>query len=63
MATAPLTDAEYVAAEGQKCPFCGSIHIEGGLDRREGRYLYVQAECADCGALWTDTYTLTGYTQ
>jgi uncharacterized Zn finger protein len=61
MASVPMTDAEYVAAGGQKCPFCGSDAIEGGLDRREGRHLHVQAECDECGALWTETFTLTGY--
>lgn len=61
MATVPMTDAEYVAAGGQKCPFCGSDAIEGGLDLKEGRHLYIQANCVTCGEFWTDAYTLTGY--
>lgn len=56
-----MTDAEYVAAGGEKCPFCGGADIQGGLDCKEGRHLYIQANCVTCGEIWTDAYTLTGY--
>lgn len=57
----PLTDAEYVAAGGGACPFCGSSNITGGFVNIEGREASQPVDCQDCEAEWVDIYNLTGY--
>ena len=68
MSKQPLTDAEYVATLGTRCPVCQGTHFDGGSIDFHGTAgaAAVNASqkiwCMNCGARWIDTYTLTGYT-
>ena len=57
-----LTDAEYVAKLGTRCPVCQSTQLEGGSVNIDGGVASQDIWCKTCGASWNDTYTLTGYT-
>lgn len=57
----PLSDEDYVAAGGGKCPACGSREIEGGSIEVDSTIAWQSVRCNDCGAGWNDTYALTGY--
>lgn len=55
-----MTDEEYVAADGVKCPFCGSEEIEGGpveIDCGANQ----EVTCLKCERRWFDSYELTGF--
>lgn len=56
-----LSDAEYVAAKGLRCPVCGCEQIEGDSTDMGGGSATQEMSCTDCGASWTDHYRLTGY--
>ncbi len=43
-----------------KCPFCGSIDIEGGEVDVDGVIARQQITCNGCQKKWNDIYTLTG---
>ena len=58
----PLTDAEYVAVLGTNCPVRQSTQLGGGSVNIDGATASQEIWCMNCGASWTDTYTLTGYT-
>lgn len=50
---------KYVAEEGMVCPCCGSRDIEEYDSGLEGRIQsYVLKNCNDCGALYTETYSI-----
>lgn len=57
-----MSDAEYVAAGGMKCPHCGSNNIEAvrNLDM-EGTTCYQDISCGDCERTWIDVYKLIGW--
>ena len=57
-----LTDTEYVATLGTRCPVCQSTHFDGGSVEIDGATASQEIWCKTCGASWNDTYTLTGYT-
>ncbi len=62
MSSKPLSDAEYVAKQGQCCPACGQSEIEGGSVPIEGTTAVQTVTCNSCDAEWTDVYRLQGYT-
>lgn len=52
---------EYQRQGGCYCPVCGSADIEGeGVEVASGKA--TQVVFCPCGATWTDTYTLSGFT-
>lgn len=51
---------EYIANDGTKCPYCGSIHIQCEGHDIDGPTALFYTTCTDCGKTWTDIYTLTG---
>jgi DNA-directed RNA polymerase subunit RPC12/RpoP len=55
--------ATYLAAKGNRCPFCNSKTISadyaGSSDGVSSDKIYQEVECNDCCKKWTDTYTLT----
>ena len=53
-------EQKYLESGGSKCPNCDSTSITGcgPVEMDDGAWQNV--ECEDCGATWTDTYTLTG---
>ena len=54
-----FTSEEYVALDGIKCPFCGSIDISADEWNAEGSSQAVH--CDNCGKFWWDIYELKGY--
>lgn len=56
-----LTEKEYAATYGTKCPSCRSDAIEGGSFSTEAGVAWQEVTCLICAASWTDLYTLTGY--
>lgn len=57
-----LTQEQYIKDPGQ-CPVCRSTEIEGGFVEIDNGTASQRVSCNDCDAVWTDTYTLTGYTE
>ena len=43
-----------------KCMICGSEDISGGFIEINEAGAWQEVRCNDCGAVWNDTYTLTG---
>lgn len=58
----PMTDEEYVACNGLRCPFCGAENTMGAgqftVDRGQASQ---QVFCHECGNAWEDIYKLIGY--
>lgn len=58
----PMTDAEYIAAKGNQCPFCRSLKVmaldDGNFD---GTGCAVEVHCDGCNKSYFDHYELTGY--
>lgn len=51
----------YAKNGGTYCPACGSWDINGdAVDIDKGKATQ-EVHCGECGAEWTDTYTLSGY--
>ncbi len=44
------------------CPECGNISIDGSSFDFEGTDVRQELTCADCGAEWFDTFTLSSRT-
>ncbi|OCP68223.1 hypothetical protein [Vibrio parahaemolyticus] len=42
------------------CPACKGTDIEGGFVEINGREANQEVSCTGCGALWVDTFTLSG---
>jgi hypothetical protein len=60
--TGAMTDAQYSTRGGCHCPSCGSsAGISGGQLEVDGGTAWQRVECSECEASWSDTYTLTGY--
>jgi hypothetical protein len=57
-----LTNAEYIAARGTRCPACGSTDTVGQEVVVDAAGAYQMARCQKCDASWNDIYTLAGYT-
>ena len=59
-----MSDAEYVARDGDACPYCrasGELEGCGSLDMANGSEVTVDIVCGACGAAFTDVYRLAGY--
>jgi len=57
-----LTDeqrAAYVESPFH-CPFCGSTNILAGDSEADGRNVYQNVDCQNCGSYWTEEYTISG---
>lgn len=62
MATRRMSDIEYCAAAGNRCPMCSGRDVEAlGHAEAEGRECRQAAGCLGCGAEWTAVYRLTGF--
>lgn len=55
-----MSQEEYVAKAGELCPFCHSKNILriSNINPETG---ISEVECHDCGRLWYETYTISGY--
>ena len=59
-----MTDEEYIASEGQLCPFCDSNNIyilENTIVSESDNRIVQQVECPDCNNVWEEKYDLTGF--
>lgn len=56
-----LTDEEYVATSGTKCPHCGSTRIVAYDSNFDGAYASQTVCCSSCNATWSDVYKLIGF--
>ena len=57
-----LTSAEYVAAGGSVCPFCGSGDHDYGSWDIQASIAGQDVTCQSCESQWYAEYKLTGYT-
>ena len=55
-----MTDEEYVAAKGTKCPSCRSTNLVGNPVEIDGGTATQNMICGDCFTTWTDLYRLVG---
>lgn len=58
-----MTNEQYVAAGGCKCPVCGSESITGGPVEVDAGTAWQPITCGDCHANWNDVYNLVGYAE
>ena len=57
-----LTNEQYIAVQGARCPCCDSERIEGrGRVDVDGGFAYQGMYCLNCNASWKDSYKLRGY--
>lgn len=56
-----MTQKQFTDKGGQYCPVCGSSDIMcNGMEQDYGD-MFQDMNCEACGAVWTETYSLTGY--
>jgi hypothetical protein len=56
-----LSQEEYLAARGLRCPNCGAVQIEGDSIDIEDSFAYQGVCCLKCEASWVDTYRLVSF--
>ena len=56
-----LTEKQYVAEGGGKCPVCKGTDIVGGSTDYIGDTIIQEIHCQVCQASWNDLYKLDGY--
>lgn len=57
-----LSEAEYVANGGSRCPMCNSFNIRTTDEMDPNGTIGLQeVKCASCGATWQDRWKLDGY--
>ena len=56
-----ISQKEYVDYKGSICPNCRSHNISAGDRESDCDTIWVNVECSNCGAYWTEYYTLSGY--
>lgn len=56
----PENAKRYMDEAGQHCPFCASVHIEGGRFEADGPEAWSVVRCDTCGKEWRDLYKLIG---
>lgn len=52
---------DHAQMGGSRCPRCTSTNIRGREFTADGKAGYQHVVCEECGAEWSDTYRLTGY--
>lgn len=57
----PMTNSEYHALEEPRCPYCGSVQIEGGGVEINKAGAWQAVTCLSCGKEWNDIYKLIAY--
>jgi hypothetical protein len=56
-----LSEEEYIALRGERCPNCASSCIEGDSIEIGGNGASQSIRCLECDATWVDVYVLSGY--
>lgn len=54
----PEKAKKYLEQHGLACPFCGSLHIEGGSMDFDAGEITQRISCLKCNEQWTDVYKL-----
>lgn len=57
-----MTDAEYVAVKGNRCPHCGSDDLDSGAKNSDNGEVYIDVSCNSCDREWVEVYKLIGWT-
>ena len=57
----PISQAQYIANGGLRCPICGCDDIEDGPWDGGAGEAWQEITCRECDAIWVDLYKLTGY--
>ena len=57
----PISEFQYVAKGGLRCPICGCDDIEGGPWDSSPGEAWQEITCRECESMWVDLYKLTGY--
>ena len=55
-----VSNLEHVINQGATCPLCGSYNINGAAFEADGSVITQEIGCDECGAAWTDIFTLSG---
>lgn len=59
-----MTDKQYVAHQGCRCPSCGSSEdLSGDSFNADGGTASQEMGCSACEASWSDLYVLRGYSE
>lgn len=45
---------QYLDGHGNRCPYCNSTNIDGGITRYECDDPTQEVDCLDCKKCWTD---------
>lgn len=56
-----MTDEQYVASNGIRCPSCGGLDLSGQQIEVDGASAFQPMGCSACDARWSDVYVLAGY--
>lgn len=54
------TRGRHSECAGDRCPECGTDHIDGDRLERDGDTVTQGVECAKCGSHWTDVFRMSG---
>lgn len=57
----PMTQEEYVAVEGARCPYCRSNNTSGDSFENGDNQSWQKISCDDCGKSWNALYKLIGW--
>jgi hypothetical protein len=57
----PMTDAEYAAHKGLRCPYCRTDQIDDEHPEMQEGEVTCEVSCCSCGKHWLETYRLAGY--
>jgi len=57
-----LSNSEYLAKEGNVCPFCRCSEVESnGTVEVDGSIAWQKVTCTECDESWQDNYNLVGF--
>lgn len=61
--TEPMSQEEYLAFHGLRCPNCRSsdTSFDGSASDDALGSMFQKVRCLDCGSHWTERYQLTEY--
>lgn len=57
----PMSEAQFVAFGGLRCPYCGSKDVAADSLDADGPNVTDEASCDACGASWKTAYRVCGY--
>lgn len=57
----PMSEAQYVAHRGCRCPYCGSKEVSADSVDADGDTAWDENTCGTCRSTWKSSYQLSGY--